>query len=275
MRNLFRFLLQHHFFLLFLLLETISVLLLVNSHTYHRAAAVTFTSGISGSVYESWNRITSYFSLNYQIDKLAAENARLRSEISQHNERHDSTSFINNEFTFRHIPAKVISNSVHFRNNYIIINKGRASGVRPDMGIISPEGVAGIITGVTEHYSTALSVLHRHARISVIFRKSGQLANLSWNGDSYKTGMVEDIPSHLKVHPGDTVVTSGHSLIFPEGIMVGTITEYIEPPGSSLNKAVLEFSTDFNKLRQVYVVYNSLQFELDSLVNSRKHEQLP
>jgi len=272
MRNLFRFLLQYHFFLLFVLLETISILLLVNSHTYHRAATITFTSSITGSVYESWNSITNYFSLDYQNNKLAAENARLRSEITQLKERSDSTSFINNEYTFMHIPAKVISNSVHFRNNYIIVNKGRSSGVRPDMGIISPEGVAGIITGVTEHYSTALSVLHRHARISVIFQKTGQLANLSWNGENYKTGMVEDIPSHLVVQPGDTVVTSGHSLIFPEGIMVGTITEYIEPPGSSLNKAVLEFSTDFNRLRHVYVVYNSLYPELDSLINTRKND---
>jgi rod shape-determining protein MreC len=272
MRNLFRFLRQYHVILLFVLLETISVMLLINSHTYHRAATISFTGGITGVVYESWNSITSYFSLRYQNEKLAAENARLRSEITHLKELSDSTSRLNSDFKFTHIPAKVVSNSVHFRNNYILINKGRLNGVKPDMGIISPDGVAGIITGVSDNYSTALSLLHHHARISVMFHKTGQLANLGWDGYDYKFGIVEDIPSHLVVKPGDTIVTSGHSLIFPEGLMVGTVTEYIKPPGSSLNKAILQFSTDFNKLRQVYVVYNIQQTEIDSLVNSRQDE---
>jgi len=272
MLNLFRFLQKYHVMLLFLFLETIAILMLSKSHTYHRAAVVNISSQFTGDIFETKSQFTSYFSLGSVNIKLAGENAQLREQISRLEALVDSTSRHNSNIPFSHIPARAVSNTVHFRNNYILINKGSIDGVKPDMGIISPEGVAGIITGVTDHYSTALSLLHRHARISVMFRKSGQLANLTWEGKDFRFGLVEDIPSHLKIFEGDTVVTSGHSLIFPEGLMVGIITEYIEPPGSSLNKAILHFSTDFNSLRQVYVVSNNHQYEIDSLMKTNQHE---
>lgn len=272
MRNLFRFVQKYHFVLLFLLLEFLCVYLLSNSHTYHRAALINTSNTLTGEIYQTKSNITGYFSLGFHNDLLALENAQLHDRIAELEEMVDSTSHQSDHIHFRHIPAKVISNTVHFRNNYILINKGRLDGVKPDMGIISPNGVAGIVTGVSDHYATALSLLHRYARISVMFRKSGQLANLTWTGENYRYGLVEDIPAHLKIVEGDTVVTSGHSLIFPEGIMVGTIKEYIEPAGSSLNKAILTLSTDFNMLRQVYVVYNSDQQEIDQLRKANIHE---
>jgi rod shape-determining protein MreC len=266
MYNLLRFLQKHHFVLLFLLLEAISIYLLSNSHTYHRAAIVNTTNSISGFVLETGSGIGQYFGLKRVNRMLAEQNAQLQQQLLLHRQQAD-TSFNelmpNPEFEF--IAARVISNTVHLRNNYIIINKGSKDGIEKEMGIISTGGVAGIITGVSENYATALSLLHKHARLSVKFSKNNQLANLAWYGPDFRHGVIEDIPTHIDIMPGDTVVTSGHSLIFPEGIKVGVITEYFQPEGSGLNNANIRFTTDFNKLRYVFIVSNKNRWEIEQL----------
>ncbi len=266
MYNLIRFLQKHHFVLLFLLLEAFSIYMLANSHTYHRAAVVNITSNISGAILKVGSSVGDYLKLRRTNRMLAEQNATLQQLLSHYKEISDTAyhqfdTSVNLEF----IPAKVVSNSVHLRNNYIIINKGRKHGIEEEMGIISTNGVAGIITGVSENYATALSILHKHARLSIKFAKNNQLANLAWYGPNYKYGVIEDIPTHIDVLPGDTIVTSGHSFLFPEGIMVGTITEYFSPEGSGLNHAHISFATDFNKLSWVFVVSNRMQWEIEQL----------
>ncbi len=273
MRNLFRFLLKQHFVLLFLLLEALSIFLLTRSHTYHRSAVINTTGSITGRLYETTSNISGYFKLRETNRSLAEQNAILQERLFYY-EHYADTLFrkMPDSAGFDYIPAKVVSNSVNRRNNYIIINKGSRHGIEKEMGIISPNGVAGIIIGVSENYATALSVLHTHARLSVKFSKNNQLANLVWFGPDFRRGNVEDIPTHIEVNKGDTIVTSGHSFIFPEGIMVGTIEAFHRHEGRGLNDAELLFSTDFNRLRYVYVVSNKQLTEIEELKKMNAYE---
>ncbi len=272
MYNLFRFLQRNHLLLLFLLLETIAFSMLLRSNTYHRTAAFKLSNGISGSIYNVQKSVTDYFYLQQANELLAEENARLREELTNFSGKADSLKVQTSDSVYSFMQARVVSNSVQFRNNYIIINKGSKAGVHKDMGLISSEGIAGIITGVSENYATAISLLHKFAVISVRFKKSGQLANLSWKGGDYQLGQIDHIPTHLELKEGDTVVTSGHSHLFPPGILVGTIATYYPSANEALNSASIAFFTDFNKLRQVYVVTNHHKTEIDSLVNTRPNE---
>lgn len=273
MRNLFHFLLKQNFVLLFMLLGALSIWLLTKSHTYHRAAIVTTASNFTGGILAFGANIGDYFKLKETNNQLAAQNARLQEKLYYLAQLHDSifTKPLDS-VDFEYIPARVVSNTVHLRNNYIVINKGRKHGIEKEMGLVSPSGIAGIVIGVSENYATALSVLHTHARLSIKFSNNNQLANLVWPGSDYKMGMVEDIPTHLSPAPGDTLVTSGHSFIFPEGVMVGTVMEYFEQEGRGLNEASLRFSTDFNKLTHVYVVSNKNQNEIEALLKLNVYE---
>ena len=145
-----------------------------------------------------------------------------------------------------------------------MINKGRADGIEKEMGLISPLGTAGIIVDVTNHYATAISMLHKDTRISARIKKNGQMVNVIWIGGDYRTGMVEDIPTHIIPQAGDTIITSGYSFIFPENIMIGIIGKKVIT-GGTLNKAELIFSTDFNNLSFVYATKNMISEELDSM----------
>jgi len=145
-----------------------------------------------------------------------------------------------------------------------MINKGYADGVEKEMGLISPLGVAGIVVEVSTHYASAMSLLHKNTRISARLKNNGQMVNVSWDGNDYRKGLLEDIPTHIIPQIGDTVITSGFSFVFPENIMIGTVGEKLIK-GGSLNKAELVFSTDFNSLFYVYVTKNNASAELDSL----------
>jgi rod shape-determining protein MreC len=261
MKYLFLILKKQFFFILFVILELIAFILLANHNSYHRTNIINTSNTISGSIFKGFSSITDYFSLKQTNQQLLTENALLRSSGILE-KKPDSLYRKDTAYTF--IPAKVISNTSRNRNNFIMIDKGRKDGIEREMGIISATGVAGIIIEITNHYSTAMSVLNKDTRISARLKKSGQMVNVVWDGQDYRKGMVEDIPTHITPLPGDTVITSGYSFVFPENIMIGTIGGKVHT-GGTLNRAELIFSTDFNNLSFVYVCKNIASEEIDSL----------
>ena len=261
MKYLFLILKKQFFFILFVILELIAFILLANHNNYHRTNIINTSNVITGSVYDGFSSISEYFNLKKTNQQLLTENAFLRSSgiLKEYPD-----SLYRKDSTYLFIPAKVISNTSRNRNNFIMIDKGRVDGIEKEMGIISSKGVAGIIIELTNHYSTAMSVLNKDTRISARLKKNGQMVNVVWDGQDYRKGIVEDIPTHITPQPGDTVITSGYSFVFPENIMIGTIGEKIHA-GGTLNRAELIFSTDFNNLGFVYACKNIASEEIDSL----------
>jgi rod shape-determining protein MreC len=272
MYNLLRFLQRYQFVFIFLGLEFIALMMLARSHTYQRAKIINASSGLAGYFYDFRTNFSNVFTLQHTNDMLAKENAELRKKLEFYRQQSFPVDTLTAKPAFEYIPARVISNTVHLRNNYIVINKGSRQGIAKDMGVMSSDGIAGIITGVTENYSVAISLLHKYANISVSFLHSDQLANVTWNGPDFRIGNVIDIPTYVNMKNGDTLVTSGNSFIFPEGIIVGTIDEPIESAAGDMNTATMIFATDFNKLKSVYVIKNSNKFELNSLNTLRPNE---
>ena len=262
MKYLFLLLKKQFFFFLFVFLELIAFLLLANHNNYHKTNIINTANSLTGSFHSGFSSISDYFFLNDINQQLSIENAQLRNSGSTTYILSDSLA--NKDTTYQYIPAKVISNTSRNRNNFIMINKGRADGIEKEMGLISPLGTAGIVVDVTNHYATAISMLHKDTRISARIKKSGQMVNVVWVGGDYRTGMVEDIPTHIIPQAGDTIITSGYSFIFPENIIIGVIGEQIIM-GGTLNKAELVFSTDFNNLNFVYATKNMVSEELDSI----------
>ena len=130
-----------------------------------------------------------------------------------------------------------------------MVNKGSKQGVELEMGAISSNGVAGFVVGVSEHYSVIMSVLHKNMRLSASIVKNGQLVNVIWQGPDYRIGKVIDIPSHIHLSEGDTLVTSGNSMIFPQGIVIGTIIEQLESENKGLGNASLKFAPILTALK--------------------------
>jgi rod shape-determining protein MreC len=262
MKYLFIFIKKQSFFFMFIILEVISILLLVNHNNFQGSRALNTTNAITGSLNYVYSSISDYFFLKEANQQLSDENAWLNERLYGGIKKIDSVQREDSLYSF--IPARVISNTNRGQNNYIMINRGRADGVEKEMGLVSPYGVAGIIVEVSRNYATAMSLLHKDSRISARLKSNGQMVNVIWDGNDYRLGLIEDIPTHIIPVPGDTVITSGYSFVFPEGLIIGTIGERTLS-GSNLNRAELIFSTDFNNLYQVYVTKNNSSQELDSL----------
>lgn len=273
MRNLLAFISRYQFLFLFLIFLVISFILLYNNNYYQRSKVVRTTGGITGKLNQHYENFTGFFDLKKSNEDLAAENARLRSQLKIKTKAiPDSLITVESGLTLHYISAKVISNSVQQRNNFFMLDKGWRSGIKKDMGVVTPKGVVGIIIDVSENYSSGISVLHKDTRISGRIKKNDQLVNISWDGLNYRLGDISHIPTHVNLVPGDTILTSGNSQIFPEGMMIGTV-EYVEDEMENLfKKGKVRFSIDYNQITYVYVVENSSREEILRLKTSTPNE---
>ncbi len=276
MRSLFRFLLRNYFVMMFLALEVVSFSLMVSYNNYQRVTFINSSNDVVGTVYERFSHFDDYFSLSRTNARLAAENASLRKQLQMRValqekypvNRPDTVDAPAYYFT----SAKVISNSVNKQFNYITLNKGSRQGIKPDMGIISADGVVGVITNVSPNYSTGLSLLNKRLSIPAKITKNNYFGALVWDGEHSNTADLKEIPFHIMVNVGDTVVTSGYSSIFPEGLMIGTITKWEQDPGTNFYNIKVELSTNFRTLKYVEVVKNTKQAELKKLESNNVGE---
>ena len=261
MYNLLRLIKKYSYVLMFLILEVLCIIMMVNNLPYQKRKLVNLGNSISGRFYKTQTNLTSYFSLKEDNLLLMEHNAMLMNVINQQNI--DTSYIIDSSYlNYRFIPANVINNNIYDVNNFIIIDKGK------NMGVICENGIVGKIANVSENFSSIISMLHTYSVVSARFTNNQHIANVCWETKDYRFGTVKDISLHLNPQKGDTLVTSGFSNIYPEDIMIGTIEEMIESNSKDFNTAKIRFSTNFSTLRHVYIIENLHQAEIDSLITN-------
>lgn len=169
---------------------------------------------------------------------------------------------------YKLIPAKVITNSIDKRDNFITIDKGRLDGVKPDMGVACGTGIVGVVYMVSDHYSIVIPVLNSKSNISVTIRKRGYYGYLRWTGGASDLAYVDDIPRHAHFRLGDLIETSGYSAMFPPGIIAGQILHVYNSPDGLSYRVQVRLTTDFGNLRDVCVIDNSAMKERIDLLRS-------
>ncbi|MFM6976149.1 MAG: rod shape-determining protein MreC [Sphingobacteriaceae bacterium] len=273
MRNLWIFISKYNAIFLFCIFFIFSLTLLIKNNSYQRASTWNSSNEWIADKYERVKNFNDYLDLKEVNESLAAENGRLRNQISP-SEIKDSVEVhqVKDSITqkqYSYITAKVINNSIRQKNNYITINRGLIHGIKTGMGVIGPNGVVGIVLNVSPKYATIQSLLHSDTRISASLTQSQAFGSLVWDSGSSDSrfAILQDIPNHIKVKPGDQVVTSGYSL-FPSGMSIGTVTQTGLKGGDSFLEIKVRLSTDFSTLKYVYVVNNTMaeeQAKLESL----------
>lgn len=274
MRNLFVFLREHYFYFLFLLLESFSLLLLVNNNEFQKSSLFSVSNNLTGGINSMFSNISEYFSLRKTNSVLIEEMARLHSRIPEAFYVTDKNVFYKKDsivrLEYKYISAKVISNSTNKRNNFLMINKGSKHGILNHMGVIIGNKVIGQVVGVSPHFSWIMSLLNKDSRVSGKFKKNDQLVNVEWDGVNYRIGLVKEIPKHIRMVKGDTIITSGNSDIFPEGLLIGTITDFTIATDENFNHGKIKFSNDFNSVGYVEVVVDLMRQEKEALKSSFK-----
>lgn len=259
MRSLLNFLLRYKTLILFLILEGLALVMLTSSHNYQQSVAFNVTRSLSGGIAEKLAQARSYFYLREVNDKLTAENRLLREEIEKLKIKPDGT-FITVYDTitsqkYRYLNARVVNNSVNKQKNFITLDKGRRHGITTGMAVASADGVVGVIVGVSQNFSVAMSLLNNDFRLSASIRNNNYFGSLAWDGKNYRYALLSEIPHHVIISPGDTIVTSGFSATFPAGLIVGTLTGEQKKGGDFITLQV-ELSADFKRLTNVYIIGN-------------------
>jgi len=272
-RHFFAYIFRHYFFFLFLILE-LSAFSFILQNNFQRAAFLNSTGSFTGSIINSYNNIIEYLSLKKANTNLVKENEILRNIIAGKGGK--TRNFVNNyvsDSSFRYIGAKVIKNSINRQKNYLMLNRGSKDGISVDMGVVSADGVVGTVIRVSDNYSLVMSVLNISNRINARIKKNGHTGTIEWDGKNYRKGVLIDIPTHIVLYRGDTVVTSGNSNIFPENIMIGTVDEYFSEKGHKFNTATVDFSVDYNNVYYVYVISNLMREEQLKLEEGVENEK--
>ncbi|MCX6287873.1 MAG: rod shape-determining protein MreC [Bacteroidetes bacterium] len=276
MRNLLVFLRKNYFILLFLLLETVSLSLFFNFNEFQNTTLYNISSTLTGALNSTFRNISEYFSLRKTNQTLIEEMAKLHSRLPDAYYKSDAYSFYRNDtvylLQYRYISAKVISNTTNKRNNFMMISKGSLQGVKNHMGVIIGNRIVGQVVSVSPHFSWIMSMLNKDSKISGKFKKNNQLVNVEWPGGNYRYGSVKEVPKHVDIKAGDTIITSGNSDIFPEGIMIGTISDYTVATDENFNSGTLLFSTDFNSLGYVEIVVDLMRKEKEDLKETFKSQ---
>jgi rod shape-determining protein MreC len=271
MRNLLNFLAKFNNVLAFLLLQVIAIYLLSTANNYHNARVVKGIRGITGSFERKISDARTYFHLREISQMMAMENAALRTRLERYSEGNGQLFFsatdtlYNQQYTYT--SAEVVSNSVNRQKNFFTINRGRRQGMSTDMAVTSEGSIAGMIVGCSDNYSVVMSVLNLDFRVSARLRSAGYFGSLTWEGRDIRNAVLSEIPQHVTFGIGDTVETTGYSAVFPEGVLIGTVTGF-ESTGGDFYRIGVALSTDFRRLRHVTVVGNLKKEEQLELENS-------
>ena len=259
MNKLFDILRKYDYVVVFVLLTIVSLVLMARSSYYQRSRLTTWAGGIAGGWYSGVHSVGGYFGLKAENDRLAAENANLRARLAESYISYTDTLFTVNDTVFRqrydYTEASVIKNSWSGQNNYIMIGKGQRHGVEPDMAVISPDGIVGVVVATTQNFATVMPVLHSDSRNSVKVKRTGISGSLVWDGKDFRYAQVEDVPTTHQ---------------FPEGIPVGYVVEADTIKGMGMYSLRVRLATDFNKLDHVYVINNRFRKEQQELMEETR-----
>ncbi len=267
MQQIINFIFKNSTRLLFLLLLITSLTLVIQSHSYHRSKVVNSANMVTGSVYEEINEVKTYFSLKTQNDKLAQENATLRRILFN---KKDSTTVLKKDSLKGYdkidvIQSKVINNTYNTSENYLTINSGSLQGIKEDMGVVSSQGIVGIIEKTSPKYATILSVLNIKSQINAKVKRTNHFGSLIWNAKNAGYVQLIDIPRLASVKKGDTVVTGGRSTIFPENIPVGIIDKIYVDTETNYYTLNVRLFNDMTNLNHIYVISNKESEEINKL----------
>jgi rod shape-determining protein MreC len=278
--NSFRDIVKHNFHLFtFVLLQIFAIILIYNNSNYQHFAISTTMQGVTAPIQKLANSFYKQF-------RYASENADLMQqnlELMKEKENmfifsEDSVLSVfsgenkNKRRLYDITTAHVVFNTINKSYNYIIIDKGRKDGIVPDMAVLSPTGVAGVVSDVSENFSTVISLLNPYAQVSARIIPINQVGTVVWVDNDPSVAQVIGIPQHLIVSVGDSVLTSGYSDVYPKDILIGTVIEKFDNPNNTFLTIKIRLATDFRNLYNVYLISNLYKPELDSLKSHFKNE---
>ena len=275
MKEIIKLILKYHFTIIFILLEIVSFSLIIRHNEYQRAIFSESASTLFGNISSTITSIKDYFRLKEMNESLANENILLKNRLEKYEFLRDTIihgSVVQDSIpVYEYIGAKQVNATYNRTKNYITLNQGRKNGLQKEMAVCTPEGIVGLIQDLSDHFAVVIPLINVDSRISAKIKKNNYYGSLQWDGNDYAYSYLNDIPYHVEVNAGDTIVTSGLSKTFPEGIVVGYV-ESVDKETANFLKIKVKLAVDFKRINHVYVILNNKKNEQTSLEAINYHE---
>ena len=259
----------------FILLETAAIVMLNHNNSMQRLWTMRLSHGFMAKTWGFTQKVRGYFSLAGQNEELALENHRLREMIREYEDAAKATDIslqsVTRDDGVVYTPAQIIKSGTNSQHNYLILDKGSEDGIVQNSGIISSKGVIGIVDAVSRHYSYAISFLNTEVNISSRLGGTGAVGPLAWDGKNTDGAILKEIPLQYRYSPGDTVYTSGYSVIFPPDIPLGTAGDASIINGAT-NEITVNLFQDYTALKFVTIVRNTRAAEIEALEQTREDQ---
>ena len=242
-------------------MEVVAFILLTTTHHYQHSAVWSSANRFVAGIDNITANITDYFHLQQINQQLAEENALLKNQLMEQanileTAAERDSQYIYTQLDWEYIPAKIVRITTHNQHNYLTINKGLRDSIQVDMGVIGKDGVVGIVSAVGEKYSLVVPIIHTGMNLSCRLKTNHYISRTQWDGMRHDQVNLEDISRHVSVEVGDTVVTSGLTNVFPEGIMVGVVEETNMTENDNYHRTTLHIATDYKTVKYVQVIRN-------------------
>jgi rod shape-determining protein MreC len=274
MQQILFFFIRNKNFLLFLILFLFAFAITIRSNSFHTAKFTSSANFVSGGIYDVKSDFTAYFDLKNENQKLLNENVFLRKQLEQYKnisgKGFKDSSTLRSKYKF--VLAKVINNNYSKTKNLLTLKKGSKDGIKIDMGVMSSNGIVGIVNNVSNNYATVQSILNTNSQINARLKNSNHFGSLIWNTKMPNIVQLTDVNRLAPVKLGDTIITDGKSTIFPEGLLIGTIKNYELGENDSYNLDVQLFN-DMTNLKHVYIIENNDALEIKLLEKAGEDEQ--
>ncbi|MGB3773658.1 MAG: rod shape-determining protein MreC [Leeuwenhoekiella sp.] len=274
MQQIINILVKYRNFLLFLVLLLLSLFFTIQSHSYHRSKFVNSANFLSGGIYTSLSDVSDYFDLKTHNAQLVEENRNLRQQLFNRLDtvyvKKDSAAF---DGTYQFFKARVINNNYALRDNFITLRAGKRDSVIKDLGVITSKGIIGVIDQVSTKFSTVVSILNSNSQINAKLKKSGHFGILEWDGKDPNIVNLVDVQEKAPVAKGDTIVTGGMSTIFPEGIGIGTVSDFQLDASQNYYTIHIKLFNDMTNIGHVYIIKNMDRKEIETLEEQAGDEQ--
>ena len=282
MRNVFLFLRRYSVFIIFLVMQVIALSMLFTDNRFHNSVLGMVTNEVAGNINKRVDRAEEFLSLSEQNKKLREQNAQLLSLLPSGSLSPDSglqlvvdtfrLDSIKQFRQYQYLSAKVISNSVFLQQNYLVLHRGTAQGVEPNMAVVSVDGIVGTVVHVSQNMSLVMSLLNRQSKVIATLKKGSGLGEVGWEGKDPRYLVLTKIPKTVVVKPGDTVVTSPYSDKFPPGLPIGTVHKVEQDQETNTYILLVKTAVDFYNVQHAYAVKNILQDEMDELKKKMNKE---
>ncbi|MDE6537772.1 MAG: rod shape-determining protein MreC [Muribaculaceae bacterium] len=273
MKNLLQFIIKYSAWFVFSFYVIISLILLVTGNNYQRSVYLTSANVVTGSIFEGASQVTGYFHLKSINEDLQANNALLQNEVLNLKNQlaqykvlsADSLLPFKYPDRFGYVAAAVINNNTAHKKNFFTIDKGALDGLKSGMGVVDHNGITGIVNVTGPHMSRIISLLNEDQHFSVKLKDTEFVGSLTWKGGDPTIAYAEELPRHATYEIGDTIVTSGYSTTFPEGIPVGMVLARVKSGDDSFFTLKVKLASDFRSLSTVRVIKDIYKTEIDSL----------